>query len=72
MGSATGMQGALEYMKQTYGDPPVYIHENGFAMQSNASLHDTLRIFYTNTNLESLRNAIRNDLTQRDISPGRS
>lgn len=60
MSSATGIQGALEYMKQNYGNPPVYIHENGFAMQSNASLHDTLRVYYISANLESLRDAIRN------------
>jgi beta-glucosidase len=24
-----GIQGALEYFKQSYGNPPLYIHENG-------------------------------------------
>ncbi|GKV53965.1 hypothetical protein SLEP1_g60476 [Rubroshorea leprosula] len=26
-----GLKGVLEYVKQTYGNPPVYIHENGLS-----------------------------------------
>jgi beta-glucosidase/6-phospho-beta-glucosidase/beta-galactosidase len=27
--SGYGLQGVLEYLKQYYGNPPIYIHENG-------------------------------------------
>lgn len=30
-----GMQAALEYMKQAYGNPPIYIHENGIFLSLN-------------------------------------
>lgn len=29
-----GLQGVLEYFKQLYGNPPIYIHENGLSFSA--------------------------------------
>ncbi|XP_031402108.1 beta-glucosidase 11-like isoform X2 [Punica granatum] len=54
------LQGILEYFKQKYGNPPMYIHENGQRMQRNSSLEDWPRVKclqgYIGAVLDSLRN----------------
>ncbi|KAG9443795.1 hypothetical protein H6P81_015135 [Aristolochia fimbriata] len=55
-----GMQRVLEYFKRVYGNPPIYIHENGFVTLFNESLNDTRRVRYLRGYLGSLLNAIRN------------
>ncbi|KAK9281125.1 hypothetical protein L1049_004018 [Liquidambar formosana] len=32
-----GLQGVLEYFKQAYGNPPIYIHENGLSLSLSLS-----------------------------------
>ncbi|XP_057251841.1 cyanidin 3-O-glucoside 5-O-glucosyltransferase (acyl-glucose)-like [Beta vulgaris subsp. vulgaris] len=54
------VQGVLEYFKRVYGNPPIYIHENGFRTFRNASLDDTSRIHYLNASMGSLLAATRN------------
>lgn len=34
-----GLQGVLEYFKQVYGNPPIYIHENGLCFYPSPSLN---------------------------------
>ncbi|KDP28150.1 hypothetical protein JCGZ_13921 [Jatropha curcas] len=55
-----GLQGVLEHIKQTYGNPPVYIHENGQVTPHNSSLEDTTRVEYLHAYIGSLLDAIRN------------
>ncbi|KAJ6816589.1 beta-glucosidase 11-like [Iris pallida] len=55
-----GLQGVLEYLKQAYGNPPIYVHENGFALPHSTSLDDTPRIKYLSVHMRSLLNALRN------------
>ncbi|OWM69098.1 hypothetical protein CDL15_Pgr025285 [Punica granatum] len=57
------LQGVLEYIKQTYGNPPIYIHENGVVLTNdatNATLEDVPRVEllqgYIGALLDSLRN----------------
>ncbi|KAF8401469.1 hypothetical protein HHK36_012408 [Tetracentron sinense] len=57
---ASGMQEVLEYVKQVYGNPPIYIHENGQMTLRNASLNDTSRVKYLEAYIGSLLNAVRN------------
>ncbi|CAN4091421.1 unnamed protein product [Withania somnifera] len=55
-----GLQGVLEYFKQAYGNPPMYIHENGQMTPRNATLNDTTRIEYLQTYIGNLLDAVRN------------
>ncbi|KAF2315007.1 hypothetical protein GH714_037519 [Hevea brasiliensis] len=60
-----GLQGLLEYLKQAYGNPPVYIHENGQVSRRNSSLDDTSRVEYLHAYIGSLLDAIRNGSNTR-------
>ncbi|KAJ9187777.1 hypothetical protein P3X46_003197 [Hevea brasiliensis] len=55
-----GLQGLLEYFKQAYGNPPIYIHENGQVGRHNMSLEDTSRVEYLHAYIGGLLDAIRN------------
>ncbi|GAB4861429.1 glycosyl hydrolase 1 [Ancistrocladus abbreviatus] len=60
-----GMQGVLEYFKQAYGNPPLYIHENGQRTHRNTSLNDTSRVEYLQAFIGSVLDAIRNGSNAR-------
>ncbi|XP_065861338.1 beta-glucosidase 10-like [Euphorbia lathyris] len=60
-----GLKGLLEYIKQSYGNPPVYIHENGQVMGHNSSVEDTLRVEYLEAYIGSLVDAIRDGSNTR-------
>ncbi|ONI01745.1 hypothetical protein PRUPE_6G156300 [Prunus persica] len=55
-----GLQRLLEYMKQNYGNPPIYIHENGQQTARNSSLEDRSRVKYLRGHIQSLLAAVRN------------
>ncbi|XP_060178691.1 beta-glucosidase 11-like isoform X6 [Lycium barbarum] len=55
-----GLQGVLEYFKQAYGNPPMYIHENGQMTPRNATLNDTTRVEYLQAYIGNLLDAVRN------------
>uniref|UniRef100_A0A7N2LTC9 Uncharacterized protein n=1 Tax=Quercus lobata TaxID=97700 RepID=A0A7N2LTC9_QUELO len=40
----SALQELLQYFKQAYGNPPIYIHENGQQTQRNSSLEDEQRV----------------------------
>ncbi|XAR61333.1 hypothetical protein NMG60_11035009 [Bertholletia excelsa] len=54
-----GLLGVLEYFKQFYGNPPIYIHENGQQTPRNATLHDISRVKYLHGFIGSLLDAMR-------------
>ncbi|KAL5561466.1 hypothetical protein UlMin_031213 [Ulmus minor] len=54
------LQAMLEYMKQVYGNPPVFVYENGQRMKRSSSLEDTVRVRYIHTYIKAVLNAIRN------------
>ncbi|KAJ0020077.1 hypothetical protein Pint_31585 [Pistacia integerrima] len=54
-----GLQGVLEYFKQVYGNPPVYIHENGQRMQRNLTLEDWPRVMSLSGYIEGLLHSLR-------------
>ncbi|KAF5204243.1 Beta-glucosidase [Thalictrum thalictroides] len=60
-----GLQQVLEHFKQVYGNPPIYIHENGQRTLHNASLKDTPRIKYLAAFIGSALNGIRNGSDMR-------
>ncbi|KAF3455232.1 hypothetical protein FNV43_RR05680 [Rhamnella rubrinervis] len=55
-----GLAGALEHMKQHYGNPVTYVHENGQRTRHNSSLEDWPRVNYLHANIETLLDTIRN------------
>ncbi|KAL6968520.1 glycosyl hydrolase 1 [Sarracenia purpurea var. burkii] len=61
----SGLLRLLEYFKGSYGNPPIYIHENGLQMKRNATLNDTPRVKYMQAFIGSLLDAIRNGLNAR-------
>ncbi|KAL5983747.1 hypothetical protein ACLOJK_017838 [Asimina triloba] len=56
----SGLQGLLEYMRDRYGNPPVYVHENGKSGFFNETLNDTARAEYIGEYINATLNAIRN------------
>ncbi|CAN4093067.1 unnamed protein product [Withania somnifera] len=55
-----GLGEILEYLKQAYGNPPIYIHENGQLTKRNATLNDTSRVEYLQAYIGNLLDAMRN------------
>ncbi|RID53437.1 LOW QUALITY PROTEIN: hypothetical protein BRARA_G00829 [Brassica rapa] len=64
-----GLEGLLEYIKQNYGNPPIYILENEFFLISTqsgrptnhqSSLNDAGRIEYLHSYIAAVLNSVRN------------
>lgn len=58
--SPSGLYYVLDYMKQVYGNPPVYIHENGQRTRRNGTLIDIGRVEYMHAFIGSMLDALRN------------
>ncbi|KAM0852521.1 hypothetical protein ACQ4PT_051697 [Festuca glaucescens] len=54
-----GLQLVLEYLKEAYGNLPIYVQENGIG-SADDNLYDTDRIGYLSSHMESMLNAVRN------------
>ncbi|KAG5514223.1 hypothetical protein RHGRI_035581 [Rhododendron griersonianum] len=61
----SGLVELLEYFKQFYGNPPIYVHENGQRMCRNATLNDMPRVKYLQGFIGGLLDAIRNGSNAR-------
>ncbi|XP_074588830.1 beta-glucosidase 22-like [Curcuma longa] len=57
---SAGLQHCLEYIRDAYGNPPVYVEENGYGFLTNDTIHDVERIDYLSAYIGSLLDAIRN------------
>ncbi|XP_010468924.1 PREDICTED: beta-glucosidase 8-like isoform X1 [Camelina sativa] len=55
-----GLEGVLEYIKQSYNNPPIYILENGRPMKHDSMLQDTPRVEYIQAYIGAVLNAIKN------------
>ncbi|KAK1398879.1 Beta glucosidase 11 [Heracleum sosnowskyi] len=60
-----GLKELLEYLKKKYGNPPIYIHENGQSTIRNGTLNDLPRVQYLQSFIGSLLDAIRNGSNTR-------
>ncbi|KAL8167761.1 hypothetical protein V2J09_009260 [Rumex salicifolius] len=60
-----GMEMLLEYFKEAYGNPPIYIHENGQMTVRNTMLNDTSRVEYLQSYIGGLLDAIRSGSNAR-------
>ncbi|VVB06655.1 unnamed protein product [Arabis nemorensis] len=55
-----GLEIVLEYLKQSYNNPPIYILENGKPMKHDSMLEDTSRVEYMQGYIGAMLNAIKN------------
>ncbi|EOA30377.1 hypothetical protein CARUB_v10013516mg [Capsella rubella] len=55
-----GLEGVLEYIKQNYGNPPVYILENGRPTSHNSSINDIGRVEFLHAYIGSVLKSVRN------------
>lgn len=53
-----GLQGGLEYFKNVYGNPPIYIQENGQLLDHNVAVYDQPRIEYLQIIIGAVLDAI--------------
>ncbi|XP_031264389.1 beta-glucosidase 11-like [Pistacia vera] len=60
-----GLRGVLEYFKQVYGNPPIYIYENGQRSLRNSTLEDMSRVKYIHAYIGSVLDAVRNGSNTR-------
>ncbi|KAL0918570.1 hypothetical protein M5K25_010585 [Dendrobium thyrsiflorum] len=60
-----GLQNMLEYLKDKFANPAVYIEENGYGLGVIKTLHDTDRIEYLRDYIGSILNAMRNGANVR-------
>ncbi|XP_075140642.1 lactase/phlorizin hydrolase [Leptodactylus fuscus] len=54
---AWGLRRLLNWVKEEYGDIPIYITENGVAMDRNTDYDDTARIFFHKTYIDEVLKA---------------
>ncbi|XP_012849902.1 PREDICTED: LOW QUALITY PROTEIN: beta-glucosidase 11-like, partial [Erythranthe guttata] len=55
----SGLKAMLEYLKQVYGNPPIYIQENGQMTRRNGTLNDTTRVEYLQAYIGAVLEAVR-------------
>ncbi|XP_048336886.1 beta-glucosidase 11-like isoform X3 [Ziziphus jujuba] len=62
-----GLRRVLEYIKEVYGNPPIYIYENGqgLTLNSDSALDDIPRIDYLREHIGALLEALRNGSNTR-------
>ncbi|XP_062088581.1 hydroxyisourate hydrolase-like isoform X4 [Humulus lupulus] len=60
-----GLEGVLEYLKQSYGNPPVFVYENGLQTQRTSSLEDNSRVEYIQAYIGGVLNALRSKARSR-------
>ncbi|XP_044339795.1 beta-glucosidase 10 isoform X1 [Triticum aestivum] len=60
-----GLRQVLEHLKQSYGNPPIYIHENGYPMHQDVVFDDGPRVEFLSEHLKNLLIALRNGSNTR-------
>ncbi|KAI3749228.1 hypothetical protein L2E82_19835 [Cichorium intybus] len=60
-----GLQNLLNYLKEEYRNPPIYIHENGQVQPRNGTLMDTPRVEYLQAYIGAVLDALRNGSNTR-------
>ncbi|KAM3687845.1 hypothetical protein ACJW31_10G105300 [Castanea mollissima] len=59
------LQAVLEFFKQVYGNPPIYIYENGQRMHRNSTLDDIARVNFMHAYIGGVLDALRNGSNTR-------
>uniref|UniRef100_A0A8C3KAE9 beta-glucosidase n=1 Tax=Calidris pygmaea TaxID=425635 RepID=A0A8C3KAE9_9CHAR len=58
---AWGLRRLLNWIKEEYGNPPIYIIENGVGLATKSSIDDNTRIFYYKTYIDEALKAYKLD-----------
>ncbi|KAJ7407418.1 Lactase-phlorizin hydrolase [Willisornis vidua] len=58
---AWGLRRALNWIKEEYGNPPIYIIENGVGIKTKSDVDDNARIFYHKTYIDEALKAYKLD-----------
>ncbi|XP_010210648.1 PREDICTED: lactase-phlorizin hydrolase [Tinamus guttatus] len=58
---AWGMRRLLNWIKEEYGNPPIYVTENGVGIKTDSDVDDNARIFYYKTYIDEALKAYRLD-----------
>ncbi|KAM9235811.1 lactase/phlorizin hydrolase [Leptosomus discolor] len=58
---AWGLRRLLNWIKEEYGNPPIYIIENGVGIKTNSDVDDNTRIFYYKTYIDEALKAYKLD-----------
>ncbi|XP_074001413.1 lactase/phlorizin hydrolase isoform X1 [Numenius arquata] len=58
---AWGLRRLLNWIKEEYGNPPIYIIENGVGLKTKSSIDDNTRIFYYKTYIDEALKAYKLD-----------
>ncbi|NXG44262.1 LPH hydrolase, partial [Psilopogon haemacephalus] len=58
---AWGMRRVLNWIKEEYGNPPIYIIENGVGLKTTSEVDDNSRIFYYKTYIDEALKAYKLD-----------
>nr|XP_056717147.1 lactase/phlorizin hydrolase [Euleptes europaea] len=56
-----GLRRLLNWIKEEYGNPPIYITENGVGIKTTSDVDDTSRIFYYKTHIDEAMKAYKVD-----------
>ncbi|KAH0621363.1 hypothetical protein JD844_022550 [Phrynosoma platyrhinos] len=56
-----GLRRLLNWIKEEYGNPPIYITENGVGLKSKSEVDDTSRIFFYKTHIDEILKAYKLD-----------
>uniref|UniRef100_A0ACB8G1J9 Uncharacterized protein n=1 Tax=Sphaerodactylus townsendi TaxID=933632 RepID=A0ACB8G1J9_9SAUR len=56
-----GLRRLLNWIKEEYGNPPIYITENGVGIKTKSDVDDTSRIFYYKTHIDEALKAYKLD-----------
>ncbi|XP_077176319.1 lactase/phlorizin hydrolase [Paroedura picta] len=56
-----GLRRLLNWIKEEYGNPPIYITENGVGIKTESDVDDTSRIFYYKTHIDEALKAYKLD-----------
>ncbi|XP_053113949.1 lactase/phlorizin hydrolase isoform X2 [Hemicordylus capensis] len=56
-----GLRRLLNWIKEEYGNPPIYITENGVGIKTKSDVDDTSRIFYYKTHIDEALKAYNLD-----------
>ncbi|XP_020865148.2 lactase/phlorizin hydrolase [Phascolarctos cinereus] len=60
-----GFRRILNWLKEEYNNPTIYITENGVSERQSSSLNDTIRIYYLQTYIDEVLKAIQDNVDIR-------
>ncbi|XP_069329291.1 lactase/phlorizin hydrolase [Eulemur rufifrons] len=60
-----GFRRILNWLKEEYNNPPIYVTENGFSHRGETDLNDTARVYYLRTYINEALKAVQDEVDLR-------